>query len=241
MLQGTAVMDSGRRQETALAGQMLVYGSWHPYVSRTFAANGTVRCLLLSAPVQSLAVPSQWAHQLPGYRLPATGASAVLANLLKETFETAAGGTELRPQESIQLGNAALSLISAIIASHAGAQSAVTPESRHQAALEHIHAFIDAHLADPALDPQSVADAHHISLRQLHRLFHQNGASVSAWIRLRRLERSRGDLADATLVARPIHAIALRHGFPSAAEFSRAFRTAYGMTPSDYRSSAVTA
>ncbi|MEU9123638.1 helix-turn-helix domain-containing protein [Streptomyces sp. NPDC048506] len=60
-------------------------------------------------------------------------------------------------------------------------------------------------------------------------------ATVAAWIRRRRLDAARGDLADPALDAVPIHAIAARWGFPRAAVFTRAFRSAYGIPPRDYR------
>jgi len=61
---------------------------------------------------------------------------------------------------------------------------------------------------------------------------------VAGWTRQRRMDRCRRDLADPGLAARPIAAIAARWGFSSAADFSRAFRAAHGMPPSEYRRSA---
>jgi AraC-like DNA-binding protein len=71
----------------------------------------------------------------------------------------------------------------------------------------------------------------------LHRLFRQRngGRTVAAWIREQRLERARRDLADPDQRATAVHAIAARWGFRHAADFSRAFRRAYGMPPRDYR------
>ncbi|GAA2476954.1 hypothetical protein GCM10010276_11120 [Streptomyces longisporus] len=43
------------------------------------------------------------------------------------------------------------------------------------------------------------------------------------------------DLADPALRTLPIHAIAARWGFPRAAEFTRAFRSAHGVPPSEFR------
>ncbi len=43
--------------------------------------------------------------------------------------------------------------------------------------------------AIPQLSPAAVAAAHHISLRSLHQLFHDEGLTVAGWIRQRRLER----------------------------------------------------
>jgi AraC-like DNA-binding protein len=74
-----------------------------------------------------------------------------------------------------------------------------------------------------------------MSLRSLHQLFHDEGLTVAGWIRSRRLEGCRRDLADPSLDARPVAAVAARWGFSSAAEFSRAFRAAHGMPPAEYR------
>jgi AraC-like DNA-binding protein len=54
-------------------------------------------------------------------------------------------------------------------------------------------------------------------------------------VRLRRLDRCRRDLLDPALRDRPVSAIAARWGFGDAAAFSRAFRTAYGLPPGEFR------
>ncbi|WP_157869187.1 helix-turn-helix domain-containing protein, partial [Streptomyces atriruber] len=79
------------------------------------------------------------------------------------------------------------------------------------------------------------AAAHHISTRYLHRLFQDQGLTVSSWIRRLRLERCRRALANPTLAAVPVGAIAARWGFAQPAVFTRAFRAAYGLTPSEVR------
>ncbi len=42
-----------------------------------------------------------------------------------------------------------------------------------------VRAHIDDRLADPELSPASIAAAHHISVRYLHRLFAQEGTTVA--------------------------------------------------------------
>ncbi|WP_448639214.1 helix-turn-helix domain-containing protein [Geodermatophilus sp. URMC 63] len=100
--------------------------------------------------------------------------------------------------------------------------------------LRRIHGWVAGHLGDPGLDPAAVARAHHLSTRHLHRLFARQGTTVARHIRRERLERCRRELADPRGTA-PVFAIARRWGFPDAAGLSRAFRQAYGTSPSEYR------
>jgi AraC-like DNA-binding protein len=98
-----------------------------------------------------------------------------------------------------------------------------------------VQAFIQQHLGDQKLCPAAIAAAHHISLRALHQLFHDEGLTVAGWIRGRRLERCRRDLSDPALALRPVAAIAARWGFSSASDFTPAFHTVHGLPPSQYR------
>lgn len=110
------------------------------------------------------------------------------------------------------------------------------PESHQRTLTLRIRSYIAAHLHDPDLTPGVVAAAHHISVSHLHRLFQAGGVTVSAWIRQQRLERACRDLADPTL---RVHRIAEQWGFTHPAVFTRAFRTAYGIPPSEYRTRRV--
>ena len=98
-----------------------------------------------------------------------------------------------------------------------------------------IHAFIEQHLGDLDLAPGSVAAAHYISVRFLYRLFESQGTTVAAWIRHRRLERCRADLADPALGGAPVSAVAARWGLPDPAHFNRLFKRTYGLPPAEYR------
>lgn len=108
-----------------------------------------------------------------------------------------------------------------------------------RAELRRIMRFIDERLGDPSLTPQSVAEAHFISLRSLYKLFDESGTTVAAWIRQRRLDRARADLLDAALSNLPVGQIATRYGLPDAAHFSRLFRAAFGVSPSQLRRTAA--
>jgi AraC-like DNA-binding protein len=90
-------------------------------------------------------------------------------------------------------------------------------------------------LADPNLSLTTLAAAHHISIRQLQKLFATQGLTISGWIRERRLERARRDLANPAQPNVPITAIADRWMFANSAHFSRVFKAAYNISPRDYR------
>ncbi|MGW2180474.1 helix-turn-helix domain-containing protein [Streptomyces sp. NPDC001732] len=100
-----------------------------------------------------------------------------------------------------------------------------------------IQAFIEEHLSDPALSPARIAQAHHVSLRYLYKMFQAEGITVSRWILQRRLEACRRDLLHHQTRDLTIAAVAHQRGFASAAHFSRTFRTVYGMSPSEWRAS----
>ncbi|MGH3387569.1 MAG: helix-turn-helix domain-containing protein, partial [Actinomadura sp.] len=109
------------------------------------------------------------------------------------------------------------------------------PETRKQALLTGVYAFIKQHLGDPELSPATVAAAHQISTRYLRALFHEQGVTVAGWIRQHRLDSARRDLAGPRLASRSLESIAARWGLSSASLFTQTFERVYGMPPRDYR------
>ncbi|MBT2445461.1 helix-turn-helix domain-containing protein [Streptomyces sp. ISL-36] len=105
--------------------------------------------------------------------------------------------------------------------------------------LDRIKAFIESRLGEPELAPRMIAGEHHISLRYLHKLFQTQGTTVSGWIRRRRLDACRAELARPAAADLAIAAVAARWGFTSPAHFSHAFRRAYGVSPSQWRTSCL--
>jgi AraC-type DNA-binding domain-containing proteins len=94
---------------------------------------------------------------------------------------------------------------------------------------------IEERLGDLALRPDEVAAAINVSTRTLNRLFEAGGISVSSWIRQRRLERCRETLADPRASELTINSIGAQWGMCDAAHFSRTFKSAYGITPREFR------
>jgi AraC-like DNA-binding protein len=173
------------------------------------------------------------AARLAAVRIPGTeGAGALISQLARHLPHHLDGGNEAG---GARLGAAVLDLITVALAARLDRTEDVPPDTRQRALLQHIYAFIEARLTDPALSPGSIAAAQFISVRYLHRLFESEQTTVADWIRQRRLERCRRDLADPALRAEPVGAIAARWGLTNPAHFSRLFRAAYGAPPRAYR------
>jgi AraC family transcriptional activator of tynA and feaB len=98
-----------------------------------------------------------------------------------------------------------------------------------------VESFIETQLSEPSLDPALIAAAAGISVRHLHRIFAAKGCTVTEWIRERRLERCRADLADPRLRERNITDIAFFWGFSDSAHFSHRFRQEFGVSPREFR------
>jgi acetamidase/formamidase/AraC-like DNA-binding protein len=101
--------------------------------------------------------------------------------------------------------------------------------------LERVFQSIERHLSDPALNLQSVAAEHGISMRYLQKLFESVGDSFGHYVKQRRLERCRMDLISPLHAQKSISDILFQWGFNDSASFSRSFRERYGVSPREYR------
>ncbi len=146
---------------------------------------------------------------------------------------------ELHGADAAELAATWTALISLLLRAMTGgdiASTTLAPARRLQA-----ERYIQAHLADPRLSPESVAAALRLSRRSLYALLSddgQNGGSgVAAHIRRQRLATAHRLLADPAHTY-AIHVIGALVGLPDPAHFARQFRAAYGCAPSDVRDAA---
>ncbi|WP_406507455.1 helix-turn-helix domain-containing protein [Streptomyces sp. NBC_00212] len=193
----------------------------------------------IEVPKALLHLPRHKTDQLFARAIPGTDGMGAL--LVQFVTRLAADTSAYQPCDGPRLGTVLVDLLSALFAHTLDADRALPPETRTRALVHRIRAHVQRNLHDPQLTPTTIAAAHHISTSYLHRLFQGEDETVAAWIRRQRLERACRDLADPSLCATPIHSIAARWGFTRAADFTRAFRGAYGLPPKDFRHQALRA
>ncbi|HEX3778782.1 MAG TPA: helix-turn-helix domain-containing protein [Pseudonocardiaceae bacterium] len=222
---GTATVQQGDRDIALGPGWLAIYDIDQPYALRL---DGIDWCSdVVAFPRTALSIPDRLLHSLMSRAVPAAqGPGAVLSEFVstavRQRTGVVAGAAE-------HLGRAAVDLVAAALSGPDTLPNEPDPV-RWQ-----VISFIRSHLADPGLSHESVAAAHHMSSRTLHRLFADEQQSVSRLIRTMRLEAVRQDLTSERLAAQSITQIAARWGLHDMPHFTRVFRAAYGLRPSDLR------
>ncbi|MFD7031955.1 helix-turn-helix domain-containing protein [Streptomyces sp. NPDC059917] len=234
LLRRGATSLSQHRSECAIgAGDLMLWDTSRPSDNQMPAGGGQVRATILMLPRKVLPLRTQSLDQVLARRIPGDrGLAAILASFMTSLEDH---GAECAPEELRRLSSVAVDLVAACLAQQLDTEDRLPAEVRTQALVQRIHAFIEHNLGDPELDPAAIAAHHHVSVRTLHQLFHGQEESVHARIRRRRLERCRADLADPGLRTRHVGAIAARWGFSGPVVFSRSFREAYGISPTEFR------
>lgn len=229
-LAGTGLLIQDNREAVLHPGDLAVYDTHRPY---TMVFDDDFRSMVLMFRHELIDLPVEAVGQLTAVRMAGdTGLGRVISPFLVQlsrNLDQLSGGGGLR------LAHNALDLVTTMFANelNTGTSSGAHP---NRELLGRIRAHIDANLGNPDLTPATVAAAHFMSTRHLHNLFQSEGTTVAAWIRSRRLEHCRRDLRDPVCGSRPVAAVAARWGFIDAAHFSRVFKSAFGVSPSAYRS-----
>lgn len=95
--------------------------------------------------------------------------------------------------------------------------------------------IIERHHARPSLSASQIASALGVSVRQLSRVLGEAGTSVPQAILEARLASAHRMLVDPVQAAASMAEVAARAGFSSPAQFSRSYRSRYGLPPLHHR------
>jgi AraC-like DNA-binding protein len=228
LVEGELRVEQDGRQAVLRPGDLSFIDPGRPF-EHSFTA---VRNIRVSVPKAMIGLRDRELGELTGVRIPGDRGAGALASALAR--QLAHSVDELPASEVARLGAAVVDVLAVALAGRLDRAAAV-PGAWERALLHRIYALIEQQLADPGLSPRSIAAALHISLRYVHRLFEAEPATVSDWIRRRRLQRCCQDLRDPAQHSRPVAAIGAHWGFLSASHFSRVFREAYGIPPAEFR------
>lgn len=230
---GRSMVVQDGREALLSPGDVTLYDTARPY---TLMHEDGVNCIGVVIPEERVSLApntlrSLAATVMPGHDLmTATSARAI------ESFQQ--GIEALTEPTRVRLGHTFVSLFESLCMNWV-TQGGVIEFDPKAELRESVLRYIDEHLADSELTPQAIADAHYISLRSVHTLAQQSGASVAGWIRTRRLERCKADLTDPSLAHITVAEVGARWGFLHPPHFTTVFRAQFGETPSVFRKRAL--
>ncbi len=158
------------------------------------------------------------------------GVGALMVDMLRATEARWAAAT---PAACETLGRQLLEMLALAVEGDARVLQSRCGAIR-AAHLDRIARVVAARFADPDLSPGEVARVCGISTRHLHTVCHGDGATFGERLRAARLTAARERLRRYQ-GGRTITEIAFASGFSDAASFSRAYRAAFGETPSQTR------
>jgi AraC-like DNA-binding protein len=228
---GVARYQVGALSQTVRTGEVLVVDVGRPF---TFGWRGRGAALSLNTSAEDLALPTDLIRRA-GPRL---RSSPLYGLFSRHITDLTLHADRLSPGPGAgMLGAASIELARALIATAvedlAGARDVV-----EQTLIVQIRSYVRQHLRDPDLGPDTIAAALAISPRHLHRVCANAGLRLEQWIIAGRLDRAKAELVHPSSAHLSIGRVARRWGFKDPTHFTRRFRSAFGMLPSEWRRSA---
>jgi AraC family transcriptional activator of tynA and feaB len=228
-ISGVLTLEQIDRQVVLEAGDITLLDPLLPYVGR-FAAGS--KLLVLKVPRRALEARVGKTQEMVARSIELGRAEGSLVSSLMAMLPAHIG--RMRPAAEVIVKDYILDLISMSLANVMGKDRARI-SSAHSVAVMNVHAAIEVRLTDPALKVGTVAAAAGISVRYANKVLARQGTSLMRLIQSRRLEQCRRALEDPSQLHRTLTEIAYGWGFSDMSHFSRTFKAAYGVLPSEYR------
>ena len=225
-LRGAGTHSHLRRDQSVGPSRLWATDLTAPYVHHI----DDTRTLTAKVAITALGIP----HDLVRQALEHIGESPLTPLFVNHLTETRRVAGLVDGPASGALGSATLSLARALVASVAG-DGRVGREALEDTLLLRAQSFVRRRLGDPALDAESIAAAHHVSVRHLYKVCARAGLSLEQWIIHERLAGAADDLARSAPARGGIAAVARRWGFTSPSHFATRFRAAYEVTPREWQ------
>jgi AraC-like DNA-binding protein len=234
LLGGQALVVQDGREAVLGPGDIALYDCSRPY---TIEGAEGFRMLVCMLPRGVIGLEPERVARMTATRIGGKdGIAWAMAPFLERLADLAIRGE--MPGANTRVVESVVDLVESLCASAMGRDRRGLPASRAELLLR-ARAYAEGHLGEPSLAPLEIATAVHVSKRYLHTLFAEDGSTVWGWIRRRRLEGCRRDLADPACDSETVASIGARWGLTNPAYLSRLFRDAYGVSPSEYRAARI--
>jgi AraC-like DNA-binding protein len=227
-LSGRLQIEQSSRTASVEAGDFFFLDGRQPYVAKFTTES---RMLVMKVPRAVLAAHLGCVEDIAGVVVKPDNAFRRLTSGFLSMLPEHSSGLEGAEAATVAAYALELSAISAM-----GLNTRQSNRSfARAAAAARLMAGIEARLADPDLDPASVAAAAGVSLRRAQMLMAAEGMTIVRYMQNRRLEECRKALISTASAKSSIGEIAFAWVFSDFSHFSRVFRKRYGVTPSAYR------
>ncbi|MBX3591863.1 MAG: helix-turn-helix domain-containing protein [Burkholderiaceae bacterium] len=224
---GTAGVEQKGRQAWVSPGEWSIYDTTDSY---RVANPVRVEHLIVMVPKAPLVERGLPLDRLTAQRLGAGGGISRLAlQAMRGAWQEL---PSISPSAARGVGESIMQLVQLSLLELAGRDSAPT---QREALRERIKQLVARRLGDPQLSVDAIAVELNCSRRQLYNAFCDEPDGVAGYVLAQRLEACRRDIEDRRLDATSITELAMRRGFNHPAHFSRAFKSRFGITPSEWR------
>ncbi|MBW7981110.1 transcriptional regulator FeaR [Enterobacillus tribolii] len=221
-LGGQAVMEQGNHRAVMQPGDVTLIDAARP--SNFIFSTGSRQISLL--------LPRRCLEQTPGNGTPVCAlrlpAEMSVVKLGRQLITESLRNPGLSRPESEAVLEAVASLLRPAVMNHCDG------ENLHDRAFRRAVELIDKHIQADTLSPAWVAGEIGVSLRGLYRMFARQGLVVAQYIRNRRLDLCAQSLRTSS-GRQKMSTVGYAWGFIDYSHFSRAFKTRFGVSPSEYR------
>lgn len=225
-LDGYSIIAQNERESLLKPGDLGVYATHRPF---TYTAPETSRTLIVVLPASALQLSPRLARKITAVKISGDSSLGVIASKYVIEVREALRKGSIRP--SMALADSVISVLRSTLINSLDDTEDSADEQLVKAILE----TIEQRLGDRDLTQNEIAKIHHISVRQLQRIFQEQGTTFTHWLQSRRLDNCRLELESGSRDDSTLHEIAFDWGIPDASYFSRIFRRRFGKSPSEYR------